>query len=189
MRCKAVTRPGVTDTNVGRQGDKIGLRAPSFFFRDAGPKARDAPLDWERTLTMLCQWRYVFSITIETSLLKIATGQNTGEKSKYIMAAVGCPHLWACLLLEGFHQKVFVPPYVTLAQQRLNSWLRVGTPSSSFSEKQGFVVVRNVHARSTSLGFKSLFCLLATVEHQGSYSTCLSHAFSLEKLGNYAFMA
>lgn len=45
VRCKAVTRPGVTDTNVGRQGDKIGLRASSLFFRDADPKARDAPLD------------------------------------------------------------------------------------------------------------------------------------------------
>lgn len=116
----------------------------------------------ERELWLcFCQWCYVFSITIETSILKIAAEQNTSEKSKYIMAAVGCPHLWAYLLLEDFHQKVFIPPYVTLAQQRVSSWLKVGTPSSSFSEKQSFVVVRNVHARSTSLGFKSLVLLIS----------------------------
>lgn len=101
------------------------------------------------------QWCSVFSITIETSILKIATGQNTSENSKYIITAV-----WAYLLLEDFHQKVFIPPYVTLAEQRMNSWLRVVTQSSGFLEEQSIVVIRYVHASNTPLGFKSPSILL-----------------------------
>lgn len=55
---------------------------------------------------------------------------------------------------------MFIPPYVTLAEQRMNSWLRVVTQSSGFLEEQSIVVIRYVHASNTPLGFKSPSILL-----------------------------